>query len=143
MLQTNLAFPHDLMLLFQQGGLEDAEVKEMITKAKRNFVESQMHSSSYKNDWWKTYVYDENGKRKEIVRKTEEELYTVLFDHYKRMNAPVETFEYAFKLLMKRKRNELGRSPQTILDDTRYFSYLSESLKKKRLSEITESDLRT
>ena len=150
MLQTNLASPHDLMLLFQQGGLEDAEVKEMITKAKRNFVEShhtlkvsQMHSSSYKNDWWKTYVYDENGKRKEIVRKTEEELYTVLFDHYKRMNAPVETFEYAFKLLMKRKRNELGRSPQTILDDTRYFSYLSENLKKKRLSEITESDLRT
>ena len=70
LLQTNLASSHDLMLLFQQGGLEDAEVKEMITKAKRNFVEShhtlkvsQMHSSSYKNDWWKTYVYDENGKQ--------------------------------------------------------------------------------
>ena len=58
------------MLLFGQGGLEDAEVTEMITKAKRNFVEShhtlkisQMHSSTYKDGWWKSYVYDENGKR--------------------------------------------------------------------------------
>ena len=53
----------DLMLLFEQGGLGDALVNNMISSAKRNYVSShhtqkisQMHSSTYKNGWWKTYV---------------------------------------------------------------------------------------
>ncbi len=151
MLQPNLPLNYqDYMLLSMHGGLESAMVDNMITKAKRNYVNShhplkisQLHSTTYKNNWWKTYVYDENNKRKEVVRKTEEELYAVLFDHYKKLDAPVETFEHVFNLLMKRKQNELGRCQQTILDDTRYFSYLSRKLKNTPIYEITESDLRT
>ena len=151
MLQANLPFNYqDFMLISMHGGLESATVNDMITKAKRNYVNerhtqkiSVMHSSTYKDGWWKTYVYDENNKRKEVVRKTEEEIYTVLFDHYQKLDAPVATFEHVFNLLMKRKQNELGRCQQTILDDTRYFSYLSRTLKEKPIYEITESDLRT
>ena len=139
----------DIMLLIEQGGLENALVNNMITSAKRNYVSShhtlkisQMHSSTYKNGWWKTYVY-ENGKRKEVVRKTEEEMYTTLFDFYKKMESPAATLEDAFKLLMQRKQDQLGRSHNTVTDDNRYFSYLSEKLRKKALVEITESDLRT
>ena len=70
----------DIMLL-REMGLENAAVNEMITMAKRKYVTarhtqkiSQMHSSTYKDGWYKTYVYVD-GKRKEVIRKTEEELY--------------------------------------------------------------------
>lgn len=137
------------MLLLQSGGFESAAVKEMITKAKQNYVDSchsaaitQLHSSNkYKDGNWKTYI-TEQGKRKEVIRKTRDELYETLYLFYKDQEKMTMSFEDAFKLLMSRKENELGRSHNTIVDDTRYFSYLGEELQKKQLAEITESDLR-
>ncbi len=139
----------DVVLLFQSGVFESAAVNEMLAKAKQNYVDShhsatvfQMHSSSkYKDGSWKTYVY-ECGKRKEVIRKTKDELYETLYDFYKNQERVAVTFEDAFKILMTHKVNDLGRCHNTIVDDSRYFSYLNADLRKKALVEITESDLR-
>lgn len=139
----------DFMILSQQGGLESAVVNEMLTKAKRNYVNehhkkkiSVMHSTTYKNGWLKTYVGD-GAKRKEVVRKTEDELYEALYLFYSSLEEKPATLADTFDLLIKRKAEQLNRSANTILEDKRYFSFLSEYLKKKPLAEITESDLRT
>ena len=137
------------MLLFNSGVVESAAVNEMITKAKRTYVTdhhsqaiTQLHSKNkYKDGTWKTYVYAD-GNRKEVVRKTEEELYEYLYQFYKDSERAVVTFEDAFLLLVSRKRDELDRSHNTINDDKRYFSYIDEKLRKKALAEITEADLR-
>lgn len=140
----------DIVLLLQYGGLENAMVAEMITKAKQKYIEShhpyavtQLQSSNkYKNGNWKSYVMME-GKRREVVRKTKEELYETLYEFYKTKEDASLTFEEAFNRLMQRKEDQLGRSHNTIRDDRRYFSYLSDVLKKKPLADVTETDLRT
>ena len=139
----------DIMVFLQHGGLESAEVKTMIAKAKRNYVDShhtqsitQLHSENkYKDGCWKTYVRMD-GKRKEVVRKTEDELYQYLYDYYKSLNTPALTLEDAFNSLKQWKTEELGRAHKTVMLDTRRFSLLDSKLRKKPLSEITESDLR-
>lgn len=139
------------MLLFQSNsGLESAAVNEMITKAKRAFVLARhsqaigqiSSSNKYKNGNWKTYVY-ESGKRKEVIRKTEDELFENLYEFYKAQEAPPVTLEDVFLKLSQRKRDQLGRSFQTVTDDARYFSYLDDVLKKKPIVNVTEADLRT
>ena len=139
----------DFMLLLQAGGLEGAAVNDMLTKGKKNYVQqhhsqaiTQLHSSNkYKNGTWKTYVR-ENGARKEVVRKTEEELYDALYEHYKQAEMHLVTFEEAFGKLSEYKRTELGRDSKTVYDDFTYFRRLSESLKKTPLVDVTESELR-
>ena len=120
----------------------------MITKAKRKYVDthhtqkiSQMHSSTYKDGWWKTYVYVD-GKRKEIVRKTEEDLYSSLYDFYRALEEAPKTFADAVNLLMDRKENQLNRSHNTIVDNRRYLSYPSIRIQTKPLSEVSEEELR-
>ena len=139
----------DILLLLQCGGLDNAMVADMITKAKEQYVNkyhshaiTQLHSSNkYKDGNWKTYVY-ENGKRREVVRKTREELYETLYDFYKAAEDASLTFEDTFNRLMQRKEDQLGRSHNTTRDDRRYFSYLDENLRKKPLSDVSETDLR-
>ncbi len=138
----------EFKLLCEQGGLEDAMVQAMITKAKRKYVDthhtqkiSQMHSKTYKNGWWKTYVYVD-GKRKELVRKTEEELYSLLYDFYRALEEAPKTFADAVNLLMDRKENQLNRSHNTIVDNRRYLSYPSYKIQTKPLNEVSEEDLR-
>ena len=137
------------MVLFQDGGFESAEVKSMIAKAKRKYVSShhtlaitQLHSDNkYKDGYWKTYVRVD-GKRKEVMRKTEDDLYQFLYDFYKELENPAITFEDAFNLLSQWKTEELDRAYKTVAEDTRRFSLLDDELKEKPLSDITESDLR-
>ena len=150
MLQTNSPLNYqDFMLISMHGGLESATVNDMITKAKRNYVNerhtqkiSVMHSSTYKDGWLKTYVRD-GQKRKEVVRKTEEELYEALYQYYRNLAEKPLTLADTFNSLSLRKAEQLNRSAKTIAEDSRYFSFLSESLKNKPLAEITESDLRS
>ena len=97
----------DIMVLFNSGVFESAEVNDMITNAKRKYVTdhhsqaiTQLHSKNkYKDGNWKTYVYVD-GNRKEVVRKTEEELYEFLYQFYKDLERTVLTFEDAFRLLI-------------------------------------------
>ena len=139
----------DIVLLFNSGVFESAAVNDMITNAKKTYVAdhhsqaiTQLHSKNkYKDGNWKTYV-NVDGNRKEVVRKTEEELYEYLYQFYKDSERTVVTFEDAFLLLVSRKQDELDRCYNTIADDKRYFSYIDEKLKKKPLVEITEADLR-
>ena len=150
MLQTNAPLNfQDYMIISTHGGLESAVVNDMIAKAKRNYVNerhtqkiSVMHSSTYKDGWMKTYVRD-GQKRKEVVRKTEEEMYETLYQHYLALEEKPVTLADTFNALMLRKSEQLNRSTKTIAEDKRYFSFLSQSLKDKPVAEITESDLRT
>ena len=146
--ENNAVNYRDFELLCEQGGLENAMVQAMITKAKRKYVDthhtqkiSQMHSSTYKDGWWKTYVYVD-GKRKEIVRKTEEDLYSSLYDFYRALEEAPKTFADAVNLLMDRKENQLNRSHNTIVDNRRYLSYPSIRIQTKPLSEVSEEELR-
>ena len=140
----------DLVVLLQHGDLDNAAVSTMISRAKVNYVKThhtqaitQLHSTNkYKDGNFKTYVVVD-GKRKEVIRKTEDELYQFLYDHYKKQEESNTSFESVFENLMSRKRNELGRSYNTIIDDRRYFSFLDETIRKKPIASITESDLRT
>lgn len=140
---------NDLMLLLQCGDLENAMVADMITRAKEAYVRArhsqaitQMHSSNkYKDGLWKTYVL-KNGKRKEVLRKTKYEIFVFLYDFYKAEEDASVTFEEAFIRLMRKKEDQLGRSHSTILDDSRYFFYLSKKLKNTMLTDVTEEDLR-
>ena len=80
----------DIVLLFNSGVFESAAVNDMITNAKKTYVAdhhsqaiTQLHSKNkYKDGNWKTYV-NVDGNRKEVVRKTEEELYEYLYQFYK------------------------------------------------------------
>ncbi|MBQ6160185.1 MAG: hypothetical protein IJK24_04485 [Oscillospiraceae bacterium] len=140
---------NDLMLLLQCGDLENAMVADMITRAKEAYVRArhsqaitQMHSSNkYKDGLWKTYVL-KDGKRKEVLRKTKPELYEALYDFYKAEEDATVTFKEAFNRLMRKKEDQLGRSHNTIRDDSRYFSYLSPILRNTLITDVTEEDLR-
>ncbi len=139
----------DLMLLSQSGSIGSAVVEEMLKKAKKTYVESrhnqaisQMRSTNkYKNGKWKTYYVGDTG-RKEIIRDSEEAIYETLFELYKQRENRPATVEDVFNALMERKRDQLGRSQNTIDDSTRYFSYISDAIKKKPIAEVAESDLR-
>ena len=87
---SSASLMRDVVLLLQSNNPENAQVLEMLTKAKRNYVKerhprmiSQIHSKSkYKDGKWKTYVYVDD-KRKVVEANTEEELYTWLYNFYK------------------------------------------------------------
>ena len=102
---------------------------------------SQIHSKSkYKDGKWKTYVYVDE-KRKVVEANTEEELYTWLYDFYKAQDDAEKTFEEVFLMLEDKKRRD-GRTDQTLREDKRHFNFLSEEIRNKAITEITEDKLR-
>ena len=127
----------DVVLLLQSNDPENAQVMDMLTKAKRNYVKerhprmiSQIHSKSkYKDGKWKTYVYVDE-KRKVVEANTEEELYTWLYDFYKAQDDAEKTFEDVFMMLEDKKRRD-GRTDQTLREDKRHFGFLSEEIRSK------------
>ena len=139
---------NELMMLLNTAGAEERSLfTDMISKSKRQYVDahhkqsiSQLRSADpYKNGVWKTHVYI-NGKRKTIQRKTEDEIYTYLYDFYK-STAEITTLEDVFNMLIQHKET-LGRAYQTISEDKRRFAYLDDKLKTQPIDEITEEDLR-
>jgi len=135
----------DLMLLLDCD-TDSPGLRDMINKAKREYVNerhtrsiSQMvNASGYKHGKWKTYVGD---KRKEVIKNTEDEMYGFLFDYYFALDSRNKTLSEAFSLLEENKRDCLGRSMNTIKEDIRYFGFLSDHLKNKPLSEISDEDI--
>lgn len=151
-MNTNNALSlEDIMLLLRSSDLQGAFLEDMLTKAKRAYVEERHNrkiyqtssSNPYKDGSWKTHVFDQDGHRKEIIRKTEAEIYEVLYSFYVEKEKQKLSMESVFEMLMDRKANELNRSSNTIMDDRRYFSYLSDKIKKSSVISITESDLRS
>lgn len=147
-ISQSAAAPFSLSDLSLLTGLEERELVEtMLSKAKRQYVLnchtqaiSQLRSSDpYKDGVWKTHVYVE-GKRRTIQRKTEDEIYTYLYNFYK-SSAEITTLEDVFNMLIHHKET-LGRTQQTISEDKRRFGYLDEKIKKMPITEITEEDIR-
>ena len=150
------SFPtQDIMLLLQTMISQNAdEVSNMLSKAKRQYVQShhrraitQLHSSSkYKDKKWKTSIV-KDGKRVAVWSKQtgdagEDEIYEILYSFYKSQEESHKTYQEIFNMLMNKKEHQLGRSHNTVTDDTRYFNYLPEKLRSKPVSEVTTDDLR-
>ena len=100
-----------------------------------------INASGYKKNKWKTYIF-EDGKRKEILKKTESELYEWLFQHYDALDNRPKTLKDIFTLYNEYKRDCLGRTEKTLYEDRRTFGYIDESLQNKPFLEITDEDLR-
>jgi Phage integrase family. len=139
----------DFMLLLSGIGSENAEVNEMIAKAKKLYVDqrhtrsiSQIHSrDKYRDGRWKTYVYID-GQRKSVEYKTKEEVYDYLYQFYRAAENAEKTFQEVFEMLIAYKRDELGRKDQTIREDIRHFGYISESIRNKPIHTVTEGEIR-
>ena len=125
-----------------------AEIKGMISKAKREYVNerhtraiSQMNNATgYKKGKWKTYI-DNQGKRKEVIKATEAELYAALFEHYYALDNQAKTLKDVFLQLVEYKQDCLGRTQSTIENDERRFSYLSSALQNMAIAEISDEDI--
>ena len=146
---TSAITQSDFMLLLEYG-TEKSVMEDMITRAKINYVNRrhtnaifQMKTASgYKRDKWKTYV-GKGKARKELVRKTEDELYSALYDYYHAQEIKPKTLQDVFNALMKYKANVLNRDQNTIYDNTRRFSHVSNALKRKSITDITDEDIQT
>ncbi len=145
----NALTPNDFMLLFCSDGAEFPAMKEMISMAKRKFVNKRhnkaisqlVNVSGFKKGKWKTYI-EIDGKRKEILRKTEEELYESLYQHYLELEDKPKTLKDIFIQLIDYKLNCLGRTMATIRNDKQLFRYVSDDLQKKPIAEISDDDIK-
>ncbi len=136
------------MLLYQQDPEPAGEI-EMATKAmKKRYVKerhkwaiSQMvNASGYKKGMWKTYIAVD-GKRKEILREHESEIYDYLFNHYYEKENVPETMKDVCMLLAEHKKAHLGRAVQTVNEDIRRFQMLSPKLQNKPIFAVTDEDI--
>ncbi len=135
------------MLLFRSGA-EIPGIEEMINKGKRKYVDERHsqsitrmdNASGYKKGKWKTYIRID-GKRKEIIRNTEEEIYETLYQHYSELENRPKTLADVFKLYADYKLTCLGRTQATVRHDIRLFNYLSEDLRNMPIEAITDSDI--
>ena len=134
------------MLYSNKDAADDYEVR-MLKKALQKRTVDNWHKQAVseiqngpKKGKWKTYVYV-NGKRKEIIRKTEEEIYTVLFDIYLEEQKKNVTFEEVFQMLCMHKSEHLGRSEQTVYIDQKRFECINISIRNKVISEITAEEI--
>ncbi len=136
----------DVQLLLSYGGLEAAQVKDMINAAKRNYVMSHHNrkithmppSKSWKHGCFKTYVAGENNKRKEMIASTEEVLFEKLYEYYYADENKPQTLEQVFELLMDYKKSCLNRSDRTIEGDRIMFRHVSKELRETELIRIDD-----
>ena len=140
---------NELMLLLQSNPDFACTVNDMIPRAKKAYVDgkhtqkiSRVNSSSKTHDGkFGTHVYI-NGKRKWVEKATEDELYDFLFKHYQELDEQLRTFEEVFEMFVEDKRAH-AISEHTIIEYRRYFGYLDAKIRRKRIFEITEDELRT
>ena len=130
------------MLYSSADAADDCEV-EMLKKALKRKTVDNWHTQAVteirngpKKGKWKTYVYVD-GKRKEIIRKTEDEIYTVLFDIFIKQQQKDVTLEEVFRLLCVHKAEHLGRSEQTVYIDQKRFDSINDKIRSKLISQIT------
>ena len=139
---------NDIVIYLGHGGPENAAVTNLVSEAKRNYVRtkhtqaiSQMHTTNrYKDGRWRTMVY-EDGKRREVLRKTEKEIYDWLYDFYKKQEDAGKTLEDVFFMLQEKKRLE-SRTDATLYEDRRHFSKLDSTIRSRKITDITDEDLR-
>ena len=137
------------MLLLKQDSDATLGLIEMTkAKAKRIYVSEhhkhnifQVHTTNkHRNGNWITHVYIDN-KRKQVERKTEEELYNYLFDFYRAQEGRPETFDEVFDAFIDDKRS-YGISEASVCEYKRYIGFISQKIRSKDISLITEDELR-
>jgi len=140
---------NELMLLLQSNPDFACAVNDMIPRAKKVYVDAKhtqkisVVTSKSKTHDGKigTHVYI-NGKRKWVEKATEDELYDYLFNHYQSLDDQLKTFEEVFEMFVEDKRTH-AISEHTIIEYRRYFNYIDDKIRGKRIFEITENELRT
>ncbi|MBR6406229.1 MAG: tyrosine-type recombinase/integrase [Lachnospiraceae bacterium] len=115
-------------------------IRKYVKKHHHQAISHLTNSTGKNKDRWKTFVY-ENGKRKEIKKSSEEDLYKALYDFYQFGRTKPLTLKDMLDQLAEYKRDLLGRSEQTVYLDRRHFSEISESLQNKAIADVTEEDV--
>ena len=139
----------DTLMLYLDSGVGNTDELEMAKKAiMRDFVNrhhkwaiSQMvRASGYKKDKWKTYIAVD-GKRKELIKNTEDELIEALYEYYKSTERKARRFKEVFAQLCRHKTDYLGRSEHTVYIDRQRFRKLSPTLQAMEISQISAEDI--
>ena len=99
------------------------------------------NASGSRKDKWKTYL-QVDGKRKEIVRASEEEILNELYYFYTEVSAKRKKMKEVFEELRKCKLNEMGRACHTVYIDRQRFNELSMTLQNKPIAEVSREDIR-
>lgn len=120
--------------------MANAVMRNYVTKHHTRAINHLVNAKGNKKGMWKTYVY-EGGKRKEICKKTEDDLYDALYKFYQHGTMHPVTFKEMFDQLMEHKQNHLGRAEQTIYQNQRHFSGISPELQNMALDDISEEDI--
>lgn len=106
---------NDVILKLEQESLPDDQRKDMLNNAKKNFVkECHKQSISYiaSTNRWRTFI-GHGKERQAIYGKSEEELYSKLYEHYKELENPSYTINQVFEL-SQAQASEKGNKPNTI-----------------------------
>ncbi len=141
--------PEELMVLLKRNP-EIAHLLLNMTnkKAKRLYVQSKhkqtiapLNSNKAKYEgYWYTHVYVD-GRRKVVLKPTEDKIYEYLFDFYHNLDDKTKTFDETINLFVESKL-ERGRSVLTAKEYKRYHGYIPESIRKKDIALISEEELR-
>ena len=137
------------MVYLERGAADGNGEDKMLTLAlQKKYVKSyhtsaitQMkNASGYKKNSWKTRVLID-GKQKEVIRRTEAELYSALYEIYKNRDEKHQTLKDVFMMLCSHKQEHLARTEQTMYIDRKRFGLLSETLQDRLISIITAEDI--
>ena len=146
---TETTYRMDDLRLLLSNGWEAAQVKDMLTIAKRNYVMSHHDrqifrlppSKNWKNGCFKTYVYVDS-RRKEITASTNDILYEKLYSFYKDRENKAKTLEEVFDMFADYKQSCLNRSDKTISADYSMFSHVSKEIRKTAIRDLTDEHVR-
>ena len=134
----------DIMVLLENSAGDPDEVimatkvlkKRYVQKYHKRAISCMTNASGTKKGKWKTYVVVD-GKRKEILRDSEEAIYEELYEFYLNGNDSRKTLKQVFELLKEHKREHQNRSNQTLYIDEKRFGQIGEELRNARIDEIT------
>lgn len=128
---------------FAEGiiNMTSKQAKRLYVKSKHKLAIAQLKANNkYYAGYWCTHVYV-NGKRKAVLKPTEDKLYEYLFDFYNGIDDKKKTYDEAFECFIESKRDR-GRSELTLREYRRYHKKLPESISQKDIALISEEELR-
>ena len=140
---------NELMVLLNSIPEASERLIEMTkATAKKLFVSEHHHqkisqlntNNKYRDGHWVTHVYIDN-RRRLVEKKTEEELYEYLFNFYREQEDRPETYDEVFEAFVRDKRSR-GISESTVNEYRRYNGFISQRIRNKDISLITEDELR-
>ena len=106
------------------------KAKKLYVKAKHIQTVAQINSNNkYRNGYWCTHIYV-NGKRKAVLKATEDKIYEFLFNFYQEQDNKTKTFDETFDRFIEGKRDR-GRSELTLKEYRRYHKLIPQSIKNK------------